>query len=144
GLRMSRRIYELLLATLPRGFRDEFGREMTQAFVDSRSSPLSHAFGILALAVGLRAEQLRMDVRYALRGLWHQKTFTLTAITTLALALGPATAVVSLINGVLLDPLPGARNISGVIYAYNDSAERTRHEFPWSELNFLDHRARIQ
>ena len=41
-------------------------------------------------------------------GLMRQKTFTLTAVTTLALALGPATAVFSLVNGVLLDPLPGA------------------------------------
>ena len=57
----------------------------------------------------LRLDQLRIDLRHAMRGLRRQKTFTITAVTTLALALGPATAVFSLINGVLLDPLPGAQ-----------------------------------
>ena len=42
---MSRRFYEWLLLTLPRGFRDEFGREMLQAFIDSQPvDPLCEGF----------------------------------------------------------------------------------------------------
>lgn len=141
---MATRVYQLLLHLLPRGFREEFGREMTQAFVDSRESLLPCAGDIIALAVRLRVDQLKVDLRHAIRGLSRQKTFTVTAVMTLALALGPATAVFSLINGVLLDPLPMASDLDRVIFAWAANPERHRHEFPWSELNFLDHRARKQ
>ena len=141
---MSRRLYALVLLTLPRGFREEFGREMTQAFVDSRGSLLSNAAGVLVLAIRLRLDQLRVDLRHAVRGLKRQKTFTMTAVTTLALALGPATAVFSLINGVLLDPLPKARNLDRVVFTWAANPKQNRHEYPWSELNFVDHRARKQ
>jgi len=141
---MSRRLFELVLFTLPRGFREEFGREMTQAFIDSRGSLPANLAGVLMLALRLRIDQLRVDLRHAVRGLLGQKTFTLTAVTTLALALGPATAVFSLINGVLLDPLPKARDLDRVVFTWAANPGQNRHEFPWSELNFLDHRARTQ
>lgn len=139
---MARRLYRLLLLTLPRGFREEFGREMLQAFTDSRGSVLIDGIGVIQLAIRLRVDQMRLDLRHAIRGLWHQKTFTLTAMATLALALGPATAVFSIFNGVLLDPLPLARDLDRVIYATTANPERNRYGFPWSELNFLDHRER--
>ena len=139
---MAQRLYQLLLLTLPRGFRDEFGREMLQAFADSRGSVITHGPGVIALAIRLRVDQIRMDLRHASRGLWNQKTFSLTAIATLALALGPATAVFSIFNGVLLDPLPLARDLDRVIAAATANPERNRYGFPWSELNFLDHRER--
>ena len=139
---MADRLYQLLMLTLPRGFRDEFGREMLQAFRDRRGSVLIEGIDVIRLAIRLRVDQVRMDARHAIRGLWHQKTFSVTAIATLALALGPATAVFSIFNGVLLDPLPLARDLDRVIYASNANPERNRHGFPWSELNFLDHRER--
>jgi putative ABC transport system permease protein len=139
---MALRLYRLLLLTLPRGFREEFGSEMLQAFSESRGSLLIDGIDVVRLAVRLRVDQIRMDLRDAIRGLWHQKTFALTAMATLALALGPATAVFSIFNGVLLDPLPLARDLDRVISASTANPERNRYGFPWSELNFLDHRER--
>ena len=139
---MPRRIYQLLLLTLPRGFREEFGREMLQAFTDSRGSLLVNSVDVVRLSMRLRADQLRLDLRHAIRSLWRQKTFTATAIATLALALGPATAVFALFTNVLRDPLPLARDLDRVVYAWTANPERNRHGFPWSELNFLDHRER--
>ena len=139
---MSRRLYALVLLTLPRGFREEFGREMIQAFVDSRGSLMANAADVARLAIRLRLDQLRIDLRHAVRGLRRQKTFTLTAVTTLALALGPATAVFSLVYGVLLDPLPKARDLDRVVFTWAANPQQNRHEFPWSELNFVDHRSR--
>jgi len=121
---MADRLYQLLLVILPRGFRDEFGREMLHAFSNRRQPAIVEALAVIQLTARLRIDQLRMDVRHAARGLWHQKTFALMAIATLALALGPATAVFSLFNGVLRDPLPMARDLDRVIAATTANMRR--------------------
>lgn len=46
------------------------------------------------------------DLRYALRSLSRRPAFALTAVATLALGIGAATAVFSVANGVILEPLP--------------------------------------
>ena len=51
-------------------------------------------------------ERLLQDVRYATRVLARQRSFTATAVATIVLIVGGTTAVFTLVNAVLLRPLP--------------------------------------
>jgi len=51
-------------------------------------------------------ENLLKDLRFAFRSVRKQPSFTITAIATLALAIGAATAIFSVVESTLLRPLP--------------------------------------
>jgi hypothetical protein len=51
-------------------------------------------------------EMLWSDIRFGARVLWKNRAFTIVAILTLSLGIGGNTAIFSIVNGVLLNPLP--------------------------------------
>jgi predicted permease len=54
-------------------------------------------------------EMLASDIRFGARVLWKSRGFTIVAIVTLALGIAGNTAIFSIVNGVLLNPLPFAQ-----------------------------------
>ena len=68
------------------------------------------------------------SLRQAARGLWRDRTFTLTAALTLALGIGATTAVFSVVDAVLLRPLPYAGQDRLVMIWTDDPKHNVREE----------------
>jgi hypothetical protein len=51
-------------------------------------------------------ETVAKDIHYSLRRGWRKPGFTLIAVITLGLGIGATTAIFTVVNGVLIKPLP--------------------------------------
>jgi predicted permease len=80
---------------------------------------------------------LLQDLRYGLRMLIAKPGFTLAAVLTLALGIGANSAIFSVINGLLLRPLPYADS-ERLVYVYNTYPKMNLEYAGTSIPDFLD------
>ena len=85
-------------------------------------------------------EHLQQDLQYALRTLHKRRGFSVVAILTLALGIGITTAIFSVVNGILLRPLP-YRDSQEILTVWMSRHSRPTDRGAMSHLNFLDIRA---
>jgi len=83
------------------------------------------------------------DVRYSLRQLRNNPVFTAVALITLALAVGATTAIFSLVETVLLAPLP-YRDVDRLTMVWGRNPGRGDLQFPLSAGDFTDWKQKNQ
>ena len=147
----AERAYAALLRCYPGPFREEYGGEMSAAFAgrweEVRRTGGALAAGRLALSVGAdtlatalgeHRHLLAQDLRHAWRALFRSRnlSFTLASGATLALGIGGATTIFSLVHAVLLAPLP-YRQPERVVFLAETNLPRGIDDFAVSYPNFL-------
>lgn len=121
-LRLCRACLTLASVVVPAAIRTEWRAEWEGELADrwdrvgartaaARIALLRRCLGAFVHAAWLRKDAVRMepliqDVRFALRLARRDRAFTAVAVLTLALGIGANTALFTVLNGTLLQPLP--------------------------------------
>jgi len=153
---LSERLFGALLRLLPFDFRNEFGSEMQQVFreqeaaVKQERGPMKllglwwdTIAGIVGMAPREHLNMLRDDAGYALRLMRKDPGYTVAAVGILGLGIGVNTAVFSVVNSVLLQPLPYTEG-NRIVTIRQQAAKAGVEDMKFSVQEINDYRQRNQ
>ena len=85
-------------------------------------------------------DMLRQDARFAFRTFRQSKGFTLVAVSTIALGIGATAAIFSVVDSLILEPLPYP-DADRIVMVWMDNPKLGLHEDVHSYPNLMDLRA---
>jgi putative ABC transport system permease protein len=88
-------------------------------------------------------DRLAQDVRYGIRALRAAPVVSMAAILSLALGIGAATAVFSVVDGVLLEPFP-VKDQGRLLVVWTSKPERGFDHWPFSYASYEGMRERLR
>jgi putative ABC transport system permease protein len=108
-------MFRRLLRLLPADFQADYARDMERTFAAQHREAagvrgvarlwIETVSDVLRTAPSQHADQLSQDASYAVRNLRRRPGASLAAIATLAIGIGSATAILSIVNGIDWRPL---------------------------------------
>ncbi len=149
--RRAERLFESLELLYPGAFRDEYAAEMRAVFRCRwrDEAAMRGTAGMALFACGViwdtvrsackeHVSMLRQDIKFAFRTLADAPLFAAAAILTIGLGIGVNTAIFSVVDRVLVRPLPFPQSERLLIVHL---PHPTEHEIPLSVADFLDWRS---
>jgi putative ABC transport system permease protein len=135
----------------PDDVSEELRQHLDDQYRELRAAGASHDDALRAMADDvnavrsrrprLRPELIAADVRYAFRTLRRNPGFTIVVLLTLALGIGANAAIFSVVNGVLLRPLP-YRDADRLMVIWGDLKRPGLNDIPASAGEYVDYRDR--
>ncbi len=115
-----------------RGYKDA----LKEGFAERRASPPA-PYADRAKTRNHTVDNLFLDLRFSLRALRKRPVFSGIAIFVLALGIGSATAIFSVVNGVLLKPFPYP-DVDRLVVLWNSNPERGQDEYRMAARGFFE------
>jgi putative ABC transport system permease protein len=135
----------------PDDVSEELRQHLDDQYRELRATGASHdeamrlmaddAKAVRSSRVSLRPELIAADVRYAFRTLRRNPGFAIVVLLTLALGIGANAAIFSVVNGVLLRPLP-YRESDRLMIIWGDLRRPGLNDIPASAGEYVDYRDR--
>src|SRR5258708_32339636 len=92
---------------------------------------------VIAADAALGLDSSFRDLKYAVRQIEMSRVFAITVIVILALGIGATTAIFSVMDAVLLRPLP-YRNADRLVFVLGEMHRRNTADLPFSNADYLD------
>ncbi len=127
-------------ANLARGMSEAEARDAARRKLGNSTRIREEIYRMNSISI---LDTIGRDLRYAVRGLLKNPTFTAVAVLTLGLGIGASTAIFTVVNGVLLRPLPYPQP-DKLVRLWEVLPQRDFHRNVVNAWNFLDWQARTQ
>ena len=123
---------------------EEVAQHLRDQYAELRAAGLSHQDAMRTTSAeltGVNPREWPREVRHAARSLWKARGFSLIVILTLALGIGANAAIFSVVNAVVLRPLP-YRDADRLVVVWDNLVRHGLKDIVASALEYTEFRDR--